>query len=164
MNFTLKRLYHTTKLTTGNYTCGFLTNDVQSFRSFCLEDGVSPTGQKIAGQTRIPAGKYELKLQKTDTPLTIKHRKDYANTGWFKANPNWYHIEVTGIPNYAGVYVHSGNDDAHTLGCLLPNYAFDLSVTDNQGSKSLLAVSDFYAICYPLLEKGEKVFIDVKDE
>ena len=60
--------------------------------------------------------------------------------------------------------MHSGNDDTHTLGCLLPNYLFDLSLKDKPAGKSMLAVNDFYAIVYSLLEKGEKVTIEVIDE
>jgi Family of unknown function (DUF5675) len=161
MNFILQRLYHTKEIASGDYTCGFLFNDDDSFRSFLLED--THNENKIAGVTRIPAGIRELKLRKEDTPLTIKHRSTY-DTPWFEANPGWYHIEVTGIPNYTGVYIHSGNDDSHTLGCLLPNFAFDTTLNDKQGSKSLAAVDKFYSIVYPLLLAGKRVFIDVRDE
>jgi len=163
MKFILQRLFHTKSLATGDYTCGFLQEDErQAFRSFVLEDTHHET--KIPGSTRIPAGFYELKIRKEATPLTLKHREAYKALTWFKNNPNWYHIEITGIPNYAGVYIHSGNDDAHTLGCVLPNYAFDLTLQDSQGAKSSLAVNDFYALAYPVLEAGSKCFLEVRDE
>ena len=162
MKFTLQRLYHTDSLAEGDYTCGFLTNEEQTFRSFVLEDG--PNAVKIKGETRIPAGFYELALMKADTPLTIKHRAAYKDLPWFKAHPGWFHIEVTKIPNYSGVYVHSGNDDAHTLGCLLPAYLFDMSLKDKQSGKSMLAVNDFYAVTYPVLDGGGKAFIEIRDE
>lgn len=162
MKFVLQRLYHTVTNAQGNYSCGFLTNDAQSFRSWCLEDG--PNAVKIAGQTRIPAGFYELALRKEDTPLTVKHRNDYKDLPWFKAHPGWFHIEVTKVPNYSGVYVHSGNDDSHTLGCLLPAYLFDMSLKDKPTAKSMLAVNDFYATAYPILETGGKCFIEIRDE
>ncbi len=155
----LQRLFHTKSNTSGNYTCGYLS--FTGFDSFCLEDTFNES--KIPGETRIPAGIYELKIRKELTPLTIKHRKDYQ-TAWFKANPNWFHIEVTGIKNYSGVYVHSGNDDSHTLGCLLPAFAFDMTKTDKQTSASLLAVDKFYSMIYPRLLSGERIFITIKDE
>jgi len=163
MNFTLQRLYHTTGLAQGDYTAGFLTNESQSFRSWCLEDTYH--AQKIHGSTRIPGGRlYELGLRKEATPLTLKHREAYKALPWFKAHPNWFHIEITKVPEYSGVYIHSGNDDAHTLGCLLPAYSFDISLLDKPSAKSMLAVNDFYAIAYPILESGSKVFITIKDE
>src|SRR6185369_1457697 len=93
----------------GDSTLGLLFID-NKFFSFSLEDEYRKV--KVPGETCIPEGLYELKIQKTDTPLTIKHRAAYGP--WFK-----YHIEITGIPNFQGVYIHSGSDDSHTEGCLL---------------------------------------------
>lgn len=162
MKFILKRQYHTLTNKDGNYTIGFLTNEEQSFRSLVLEDGYNK--DKIHGQTRIPAGFYELGLRKEDTPLTLRHREAYKGLAWFDKNPDWYHIEVLKIPGYSGVYVHSGNDDSHTLGCLLPAYQLDMTLMEKPTSKSMLAVNDFYAIAYPLLDKGSKVHIEIRDE
>jgi hypothetical protein len=162
MIFTKQRLYHTKTNPKGNYTLGFLTNDVKSFRSFLLED--THHDVKVPGDTRIAAGFYELKLRAESTPLTIKHREAYKAYPFFKANPGWFHIEITGIKNFNGVYFHSGIDDAHTLGCNLPCYAFDITKQDKPGASSLQAVNDFYAIVYPILKAGKKVFLEVKDE
>lgn len=161
MKFILQRLFHTIANQGGDYTCGFLRSEDYSFKSFCLEDTYHD--KKIAGVTRIPEGFYELKLRREDTPLTIKHRASYQ-TEWFKSNPGWYHIEVTGIANYSGVYIHSGNDDSHTLGCLLPAYTFDMTKSNNQTSNSLLAVDKFYSIAYPKLIAGTKCFIEIRNE
>lgn len=160
MDFILQRAFHTKGIVEGDYTFGtLLDTTTQKFRSFVLEDTFNET--KIKGETRFPAGKYKLKIRKEDTTLTLKHRKDYNKPGdeWFI-----YHIEITGIPNYSSVYIHGGNDDEHTLGCILPNYAFDLSLTNKQGSKSVVAVKAFYKLVYPLLEKGEDCWITVLDE
>lgn len=163
IKFINQRLFHTTGLKTGDYTCGHFHSEDVPFRSFMLEDTYHET--KIPGVTRIPANQYELKIHKFLTPLTEKHRGAYKVMPWFKANPDWYHIEITGIPNYSGVYVHSGNDDSHTLGCNLPCFSFDLSLADNQGGKSLAAVDLFYSLTYPVLLEGkQKVFIEVRDE
>ena len=162
MKFTLQRLYHTTTLKEGDYSLGFLTNEEKSFRSFVLEDTAHVV--KINGVTRIPAGFYELGLRKEDTPLTKKHRESYKGMDWFDRHPNWYHIEILKIPNYRGVYIHTGNDDSHTLGCLLLIYAFDISLLNNPGSKSRAAVNDFYAIVYPILRDGGKVSLVIEDD
>jgi len=159
MKFTVQRLFYTRGLAQGDYTIGFCEEAFGKFRSFTVEDTYRAV--KIQDQTRIPAGLYELKIKVLDTPLTIKHRIDYnkPDNNWFK-----YHIEIVGIPNYAGVYIHAGNDDEHTKGCLLLNYAVDSSAPDKPGSKSTVAVEAFYKLVYPLLEANEACFIEVRDE
>lgn len=150
MKFINQRLFDN-----GQYTIGFVQAEDRKFHSFALEDIHREV--KIPKETRIPSGFYELKIRKEDTPLTIKHRAAYGS--WFK-----YHIEITNVPQYQGVYIHAGNDDSHTEGCLLLGYGFDLSLDKMQQFKSTVAVKDFYAIAYPLLEAGQKVFIEVRDE
>lgn len=161
MEFLSQRLYHTKGLPTGDYSCAFFTNKEESFRSFILED--TAQDKKLAGITRIAAGRYPLRLRKELTPLTKIHRAKYM-TPWFKAHPEWWHIEICNVPDYNNIYYHGGNDDADTLGCQLPNYAFNMTLADNQGSISLLAVDKFYSIVHPLLENGEPCFVEIRDE
>ncbi len=150
MKFNLQWLYNNEQ-----HSCGFLFNEIFSYKAFVVGD--PPREKKIAKLTRFPAGLYELIIKKVDTPLTLKHRIDYGS--WFK-----YHIEVVGIEGFSSCYVHSGNDATHTDGCLLPNYDFNIAKKSNQGSMSGPATKDFYALVYPLLEKGERCFIEVKNE
>lgn len=165
MNFYLQRLYHTLTNPKGNFTAGFITNDAHSFRSWNLEDGVSPTGQKVKGITRIPGNlTYVLGLRKELTDLTKKHREDYKTLPWFKDNPNWFHIEILNVKDFSGIYFHGGRDDKDTLGCQLPAYQFDISTQDYPSAKSMLAVCDFYSIVHPLLDKGTEVLYHISDE
>lgn len=154
MKFRLQYLYNNAL-----HSCGFLTNDTHTFRSFVIAD--PPRYNKIAKITRFKAGVYPLKINKVDTPLTLKHRLAYNKGGnnWFK-----YHIEVTGVPDYSGIYVHSGVDATHTDGCVTLMYGFIMTEQHNQGLESLSAVIDFYKIVYPLLEKCEVIFLEVLDE
>jgi hypothetical protein len=152
MKFILKRINDNGKSTIGNlfYENGRLF-------AFTLED--EHRDVKVMHETRIPKGTYELKIRKEDTPLTIKHRTSYG--AWFK-----HHIEVTGIPNFSGVYVHAGNDETHTSGCLLlgdtllNNEVFE----KNNLATSTQAVERFYKLVYPAIEKGEKCVIEIQDE
>jgi hypothetical protein len=155
MKFILQRLFFTQNNAQGDYTCGYIAGTNANFRSFVIEDVFR--AKKLKAETRIPAGTYKLGINKSDTPLTIKHRTSYGS--WFK-----YHIQLLEVPNYQGVYVHAGNDDSHTEGCLLLNYAFDYTASDKPGSKSVIAVEAFYKLVYPLLEAGTACYIEIRDE
>ena len=110
---------------------------------------------KVKGETCIPDGKYKLKILKQDTPLTIKHRQTYGS--WFK-----YHIEITNVPNFQGVYIHAGNNESHTEGCLLIGKAATKDGSGQTIQRSIEAIKEFYLLVYPLLEKGEEVTIEMK--
>ena len=165
MKFINQRNFHTDGNPNGNFTLGVLQADFDPFKSFILEDTKRDT--KVPGETRFSAGLYPRVIRKELTPLTAKHRASYAKNPdgvWFKANPDWYHIEIAKIPNYNGCYIHSGIDDSHTKGCNLPSYGFDLSKLDDQGFKSLKATNDFYALVYPLLLDGKVIWWETRDE
>jgi hypothetical protein len=149
MKFILQRLYDN-----GKYTLGFIENEENSFHSFTCEDTFREV--KVKGQTRIPAAFYELNINKADTPLTIKHREAYGD--WFK-----YHIQLTNVAGFDGIYIHTGKDQDWTEGCLLLGYDFNLSLPKGNQALTLEATKDFYSIAYPLLDSGAKVFIEIID-
>lgn len=168
MKLIQQRIYHTTTLAAagfGDYTCGFLTNTEHSFRSFVLEDTKQP-GPKIRGITRIPEGFYELALRRELTESTIRHRAAYhkAQLPWFVDHPEWWHIEIMRIQDFSSVYYHAGTDDKDTLGCPLPCYDFNIRKQDRPAAESGLATNDLYAVAYPLLDRGEKVHVQIIDE
>lgn len=66
---------------------------------------------KVKGETRIPDGTYKVGFLKEDTPLTLKYRDRYP---WFT-----YHLEVKNVPGFSYIYIHIGNKEADTAGCLL---------------------------------------------
>lgn len=142
----------------GKSTLGLLHHkETGKFLDYSLED--THRDVKIKGETRIPAGYYELKIRKEDTDLTKKHRIDYG--AWFK-----YHIEVTGIANFSGVYLHAGNNDGHTQGCLLIGNTQNNhhTVQGNPLVSSVDGTRRVYELVYPELEAGHKVFIQIRDE
>lgn len=134
-------------------TIGYLMIDGEFF-CFTLEDEFRAT--KLRGETRIPEGTYKLLIRKDDTPLTLKHRTAYGP--WFK-----YHIEIGGIKDFTGVYIHAGNDETHTDGCLLlgDTVANHIIQPKNPLGASVQAIKRFYERVYPLLEKGQEVLIDI---
>lgn len=78
---------------------------------FCygLEDEYRSFKKK--GETRIPDGTYKLDFLKQDTPMTLRYRERYP---WFN-----YHLEVQKVPGFSNIYIHIGNKESDTAGCLL---------------------------------------------
>jgi len=149
MKFVSQRLLHDNK-----QTFGLLQGE--GFKAaFTLED--EPRQVKVKGETRIPAGLYVLKIRKEETPLTLKHRIAYGP--WFK-----FHIEITNVAGFGGIYIHTGNDETHTDGCLLLGDALDLSLDKNPLTKSTVAVKRFYELAYPVIESGAQVLLEIRNE
>lgn len=129
---------------------------VLTLRGYTLEDTYRP--QKIKGETRIPAGIYRLKLRKEVTPLTQKYRDKYP---WFK-----FHIEITNVVGYVGIYLHIGNNHSHTDGCVLVGDAVDNNtISDGEITRSTDAFKRLYQELYDEVEDDEnEVLIEIRDE
>jgi hypothetical protein len=126
-----------------------------SFQGYTLEDQYQ--GVKVSKETRIPSGFYELILQKTETPLTLKYRAKYP---WFK-----YHIWLKNVPGFQGVYIHIGNTDEHTDACILVGDSADNNaIAPGTISSSTNCFRRLYKPLLDHLESGEKVFIQIRDE
>lgn len=81
-------------------TLGLLFIDSRYF-CYTLEDTYRKV--KVKGKTRIPSGTYNVDFLEYDTELTLKYRNDPDRQPWFQ-----YHIHIQDIPNFTGVYIHSG--------------------------------------------------------
>lgn len=95
-----------------------LTPDDNRF-GWTLEDEVRPYGEKVWGETAIPAteGDFSYKIdlhysQKYKHVVVIYTRK-VEHDGWTE-----YFLEYGGI-SFSMIYVHGGNDDEDTNGCVL---------------------------------------------
>ena len=93
-------------------TAGILRDSDGNFLGYVVEDEFRE--RKVAGETRIPAGKYEIKFRKVASPKTANYRQRFD---WF----NW-HLELQNVPGFDYVYIHVGNDDDDTEGCLLTGW------------------------------------------
>ena len=121
---------------------------------FSLEDEYREV--KVKGETRIPAGTYEVKFNESITPLTEKYRAKYA---WFT-----YHLEIQNVKNFKNVYLHVGNIDDHTEACIL----LGDSLTNNQYQDGFLgnsrqAFKRFYKKVGEHLRKGGCVSLQIID-
>ena len=66
---------------------------------------------KVRKETRIPAGTYELKLR-TEGSLNERYK-----TRFFDIHEGL--IWLQDVPNFRWIYIHCGNTDDHTDGCIL---------------------------------------------
>lgn len=126
------------------------------FQCYTLEDQASII--KIKGETRIPAGRYEIKHRRVLSGLTQTYRKRFP---WFT-----WHLELQDVPNFTYVYIHAGNDDDDTDACILVGQTQMTNVGSRNGY--IGSSAEAYEILYRKLEKmfaaGERVFIDIVDE
>ncbi len=110
---------------------------------------------KVAGETRIPAGEYDITFRESDSPMTKKYRKRYD---FFK-----YHLWIRDVPNFKFCYIHSGNKSDHTEGCLLlGDSANNNQIADGFVGSSRQAFKRVYKKVSKILELDQpvKIFIE----
>lgn len=127
--------------------------DNQNFRCFTLED--EHRDIKVAGKTRIPAGKYEIKLR-TVGGMHEKYRKRFD----FHQGMLW----LQDVPRFEWVYIHPGNKHEHTEACILTGDGCHSNVT-NDGSvvNSTVAYERLYKEITNLMVLGKRIFIEIVD-
>lgn len=139
----------------GETTLGlmFLRN---RFFAYTLEDG--HRDEKIAGQTRIPSGVYDIgfsQVSPADSGITRTYQSKYP---WFTR-----HIHIKGVPEFEGIYIHVGNTHQDTAGCILIADGINAG-TVKALQFSLLAFERFYKIISGLLMSNETVTIQILNE
>lgn len=126
----------------------------REFLCFTLED--EKRDIKVKGETRIPAGKYEIKLRK-EGGFHNRYTKKYGSM-------HKGMIHVQDVPGFEYILWHTGNTDEHTDGCLL----LGDTATQNKTKEGFIGASvDAYKRVYPkiaeCLENGigcEVTYID----
>lgn len=132
------------------------------FQSYTLEDQFQEV--KVRAETRIPAGKYEIVIQRQETPKTLSYRKRYPT--WFKN-----HLMLKDVPGFVGIYIHVGNKDDDSEGCILLGDNADNNVIGSGSvSNSTQAFIRFYNELYHVLDHkfdskyDNNAFLEIKDE
>ncbi len=153
MKIILKRVAQVGDATIGKLEVlvGEGANAYVNFGCYTLED--IGRDEKVHGQTRIPAGLYEVKYREVVSAKTEQYRKKYPFFKW--------HLELQDVPNYQYVYIHVGNKAADTEGCILVGSSWD-GKSPFIGSSGV-AYSALYPMVKSALERRESVFIDIRD-
>ncbi|MCW3808138.1 DUF5675 family protein [Plebeiibacterium marinum] len=135
-------------------TLGLLFVDGK-FRCYTLEDEYRSI--KVYGETRIPAGRYHLKLR-TCGIHHARYQKKFP--GFHKGM-----LHVTGVPNFTNILIHIGNDDDDTAGCLLVGESTISNVNlDGRVNQSTNAYKMVYPEIALAIENKEEVWITYMDE
>lgn len=105
-----------------DYTYGlfFIDGEIQAFT---LED--EERLKKVSGETRIPAGRYEVKFREVLSELTKKYRQKFPDFT--------YHLWLQDVPGFNYIYIHMGNTDEDTDACILVANTCDLTPPTSDG-------------------------------
>lgn len=130
---------------------GLLYFHGEEAQCFTLED--VPRDVKVAGETCIPSGRYELKLRDFGG-LYGRYKERFA---WNEPGMLW----LQAVPQFSDVLIHCGATDKDTAGCLLLGDRADCHRPSLAGSVD--AYQRAYTRITPHLQRGERVHIEVKD-
>lgn len=133
-----KAVFHLKRdVSTKDSTLGMMVTPDDKIFGWTLEDEIRPEGQKVMHETAIPATKgddtYQLGLhfsQKYKEVVTIFTRRQ----------GEMHYLEYGGI-TFTQVYIHGGNNDDHTSGCVLIAKNRNIQAETIQGSLK----AEFYA-------------------
>lgn len=122
--------------------------------AFTLEDEFRK--EKVAGETRIPAGRYEIKFREVLSPMTQRYRERFP---WF----HW-HLELQNVPGFTNVYIHVGNREDDTDGCIVVGSTCQLNLDENGFvGNSVETFKRIYQKIGAICNSNEKVFITIQD-
>lgn len=122
------------------------------FLCYVLEDQFNEP--KIPGETRIPSGKYQIKLR-TEGGMHARYGQRFP---WHRGM-----LWLQDVPDFTFIYMHVGNKDDDSEGCLLLGDGQISNVTERgQVSSSVAAYRRVYSKIVEALET-EEVWINVED-
>lgn len=121
------------------------------FFGFTCEDQFQ--AEKVMKETRIPSGVYEIKFRDAGG-MNDKYKKRY------EGHIGMLHLQ--NVPDFEWVYIHTGNNDDHTEGCILVGYAASFS-GESMIQISREAYKDLYQLCKLADSNGEQIHIEVTD-
>lgn len=139
---------------TDDYTFGLLFDDtaVREFLCETLEDESRVV--KLPGETRIPAGRYELKLR-TEGGMDARYVDRFP-----EIHRGMIHLQD--VPNFEFIYIHIGNREDETEGCILVGETNEAQRAVGFLSNSRLTYLRIYKRITDAIEDGE-AFINIVD-
>ena len=129
----------------------FDITDGRKFLCYTLED--EHRDVKEYGETRVPAGTYNITLRKVGG----FHGRYLKKYGEMHKGMLW----VREVPNFEYILIHTGNTDEHTAGCLLLGDTQQTNFGESNGfvGSSVNAYKRVYPAIAEVLENGGDVTI-----
>ena len=125
------------------------------FQCYGLEDEHRTV--KVFGETRIPAGQYEVILR-TEGGHHARYSKKFPDI-----HKGMLHIQD--VPNFKWILIHIGNDGDDTAGCLLTGNTANNNKTDKGFiGRSKRAYKKLYTKVIEAMNRGEQITITYLDE
>lgn len=126
------------------------------FECFTLED--EHRAQKLIGETRIPAGSYQV-LPRTYGGFYERYKSRFGPGHRFM-------LEVMNVPNFTDILFHCGNTDEDTSGCILVGESADTNghASGMSIGRSAAAYRRFYAKVKSAVEADEAVKLIIFDD
>ncbi len=122
------------------------------FFCYSLEDQFNEP--KIPGETRIPVGRYQIKLRNVGG-MTKRYGKR------FDFHMGMLHLQD--VPEFEYVYIHTGNNDDHSEGCILVGDGQIQNVTERgMVTTSVAAYTRLYEAIIGALAL-EEIWITIED-
>lgn len=149
MNLRLERL-----TADADSTIGALFLDGR-FQCFTVEDEFRAT--KVARETRVPAGVYDVKL---------RAEGGFHQRFLEKFGPTWHKgmLHLQHVPGFEYVLIHTGNTDDDTEGCVIVGLGANVTLEGGGGlANSVLAYQKFYPPVRDALLRGERVTLTIVD-
>lgn len=133
-------------------TLGMITREGGMFVCFTLEDEYREI--KVPGETRIPAGNYQIKLR----------NEGGLATKYFARFPEWHKgmLHLQNVPGFEWVYLHIGNTDKHSEGCPLVGNTATWTETGGVLGNSEAAYKRLYLEFMQWFDKGDMVWLRVE--
>jgi len=151
MELLLTRISSGDESTLGNLFDVTGTDDL-TFRCYTLEDQRQDV--KVAKETRIPPGRYRI-LLRNEGGMVKRYNKR------FDFHRGMLHLQD--VPNFKYIYIHVGNSDDDTEGCILVGDGQISNVVDRgQVSTSVAAYTRLYEKILEALSQ-EEVWITIED-
>ena len=166
MELLIKRQPSETDGTGGMMTVGQLFIN-QMFQCLTLEDQIRPAGEFVFGKTAIPAGRYQIIINRSERFSQIAGHDVFlplildlpGNKTMFGAHSI----------DEAGCRLHAGNDEFDTEGCILLGLVRG-KVCDAKGNflaygilQSATAFAAVFALISAALAKSESVFLTIQN-
>jgi len=130
-----------------------VTEEKPEFLCYVLEDQFNEP--KIPGETRIPPGKYQIMLR-TEGGMNERYGKRFD----FHVGMLWLQM----VPGFTFIYIHVGNKDDDSEGCLLVGDGQNSNVIERgQVTSSVVAYTRLYEHIVSALTLNEEVWITVED-